>query len=163
MIWKEFSWFIPPQAVKSIFVWNAKIVSPKVTPAVIPMAYRIASASKRAQKQPSMKPSAAVKTPKKITFFGNLRRTPETVQKITVTSSSCNVHKLVCNEYYVCTTNAIFAIFYLLHKFDLKNSASSFWKIKIILTFAASHGDQANNHYHKCHPVQDRIAPHIIS
>ena len=78
------------------------------------MAYRIASASKRAQKQPSMKPSAAVKTPKKMMFFGNLRRTPEKIQK--KSRSQVAVAMYVRNKYlqsYICTPNAMFSIYYI--------------------------------------------------
>ena len=47
---------MPPHAVKSILVWNAKRVRPKVTPQVIPTAMRMASALKRAQRVPNMNP-----------------------------------------------------------------------------------------------------------
>ena len=42
-----------------MLTWNANNVSPKVTKAHIPTAYKTASASKYTQTDPSMKPSAA--------------------------------------------------------------------------------------------------------
>ena len=67
---------IPPQAVKSIFVWKANKVNPKVTPQVMPTAIKTASASNLAAKEPNMNPSAAVNMPKKMMLVGNFRRTP---------------------------------------------------------------------------------------
>ena len=49
---------IPPHAVKSIFVWKAKMVKARVTPIVMATAIQMAWASKIAHTDPSMNPSA---------------------------------------------------------------------------------------------------------
>ena len=67
---------IPPQAVKSHFVWKANRVNPKVTPQVIPTAISTAWVSNLAAKEPNIKPSAAVNMPRKVMLVGNFRRTP---------------------------------------------------------------------------------------
>ena len=67
---------MPPHAVKSILVWNAKSVRANVTPHVIPTAIRIADAEKWAHNVPNMKPSAMVKTERKMMLVGNFLRTP---------------------------------------------------------------------------------------
>ena len=48
--------FIPPHVVKSILVWNAKMVKATVTAHVSPTAISIASVLKSAQKHPSINP-----------------------------------------------------------------------------------------------------------
>ena len=56
----------PPQAVKSIFVWNAKRVRPRVTPQVMPTAMMTDSVSYLEAKQPRRTPSQVVNNPRKM-------------------------------------------------------------------------------------------------
>lgn len=57
------------------FVWNAKIVSPKQTAAVIPTAKKTSNWAYEEEIIPSKKLSASVNKAKKIKFIGNVRRT----------------------------------------------------------------------------------------
>lgn len=61
--------------VKSHLVWNAKIVSPKLTAPVIPTAIITKSGSYTTDMQPRRKDSARVKMARKMKFIGELRRT----------------------------------------------------------------------------------------
>ena len=95
--------FLPPQLVKSILVWNANKVSPRVTPTVMPTAIKMASASKWAHRVPSIKPSAPVKIPKKIKFVGNFLRTPSqhamAIRHTKVIANATQYNQLECRAY----------------------------------------------------------------
>ena len=60
----------PPQAVKSILVWNAKRVRARVTAQVIPTAMMTDSVSYLEAMQPRTTPSHAVKIPRKMKLCG---------------------------------------------------------------------------------------------